>query len=95
MTEKKISEIISDALKGIGKPTAVRQTGIIDWDKIWSDVCGEAKQFSFVRKMEKDQLYVCVRNSAWLLELKKNKKEFIRLLKEKTGKTLRDIKFYR
>ncbi len=95
MTEKRIGDIIFDALKRGNGTFGSRHTGIIDWDKIWTEVCGEAKEFSYVKRMEKDILYVCVKNSAWLLELRKNKTDLIKLLTEKTGKTLKDIKFYR
>ncbi|HOC02003.1 MAG TPA: DUF721 domain-containing protein [Candidatus Ratteibacteria bacterium] len=95
MTEKRISEILSSVLSGIGTTPDISRSGIVDWDKIWAEVSGEGKRFSYVRKMDKDVLYVCVKNSAWLLEMKKNKKDLIQRLKERTGKMLKDIKFYR
>ncbi|HPP66974.1 MAG TPA: DciA family protein [bacterium] len=95
MTEKKISEILTDVLKNIGRPLETRYNEIIDWDKIWAEICGDARQFSYAQKMKNDILYIYVKNSAWLLELRKNKNQYMKILQQKTGKTLKDIRFYR
>ncbi|HOK79831.1 MAG TPA: DUF721 domain-containing protein [bacterium] len=95
MKEKKLSDIVSDVLKNIGKIELSRSEGIIDWDKIWAEVCEDARPHSYVLKMDKETLFVRVKNSAWILELKKNEKEIIRKLQSRTGKRLEKIIFLR
>ncbi|MGC8805120.1 MAG: DUF721 domain-containing protein [Candidatus Ratteibacteria bacterium] len=90
-----MSDIVSDVLKNIGKAQLPRYEGIIDWDKIWAEVCEEARPHSYVLKIDKETLFVRVKNSAWILELKKNEKEIISKLQARTGKKLGKIKFVR
>ncbi len=91
MKPKKVSDILQDALS-LKQEESLRNE---DWEKIWAQVCHEARPFSYVSCFKDGQLFVTVKNSAWLMELKKRKQEIIKLLEDKTGKKIKDIKFCR
>ncbi|HOJ30826.1 MAG TPA: DciA family protein [bacterium] len=99
MKETKLADIVGDVLKNIlkntGKPEQVRHEGIIDWDKIWAEVCEKARPYSYVVTMFEKTLVVRVKNSAWVLELRKNEKEIINKLQARTGRKLEKIMFVR
>jgi len=95
MTEKKISEIIPSVMKNLWGQEEFRTQGIIDWDKIWAEICGQARDYSYVSRVINETIIIKVKNSAWMLELKKNQNELMKKLKDRTGKNIKQIKFVR
>lgn len=94
MKEKKISEIIPAVLNNINKTQPCEKRDIfIDWEKIWAQICGEARAYSYVLKISDDTLVVAVKNSAWIMELKKREKELLKTIYETTGIRLKKIRF--
>ncbi len=77
MTDKKISEVLSDVMKNMGESSGSGHRGdIIDWDKIWAEISGDASRYSYFIKFRDGELWIAVKNSAWVLELKKKKTGF-------------------
>lgn len=94
MTEKKISEIIPNVLKNINKiQQCEKRDTTFDWEKIWAQICGDARAYSYVLKLVDNTLVVAVKNSAWIMELKKREKELIKTIYETTGIRLKKIRF--
>ncbi|MCM8763908.1 MAG: DUF721 domain-containing protein [Candidatus Omnitrophica bacterium] len=96
MTEKKISEVLAGILKKTdSSETHRRNTEVVDWEKIWAEMCGEARNYSYVIKYADGTLIVAVKNSAWVLELSKREKELLEKLQKTTGEKIKSIKFVR
>lgn len=96
MTEKKMSDVLPGVLKNIGHKKGYERTdGIIDWDKIWAEIAGDARAHSYVVSQSNDILVIAVKNSAWVMELKKREQVFLQMLQERTGRKIRKLKFIR
>lgn len=96
MTEKKLSEVVPDVINNIDRSDSYQyRQNIIDWDKIWAEISGDASNYSYFLKFKDGQLIVVVKNSAWVLELKKRKQDILRALRERTRETIKEIRFVR
>ncbi|MCM8815284.1 MAG: DciA family protein [Candidatus Omnitrophica bacterium] len=96
MKEKRISDILPEAWKvKPAQETRLRNAGIVDWEKVWAQECDEARNYSYVLKYTDSTLVVAVKNSAWILELKKREKELLKKLQSATGEKIKKIKFVR
>ncbi|MCX7705416.1 MAG: DUF721 domain-containing protein [bacterium] len=96
MKEKKFSEVLPDAIRSIGcSDIYPRVDGILDWEKIWAEISGEASRFSYFLNFKDGIVLVAVKNSAWVLELTKRKPSILKALRDRTGKKIKEIKFIR
>lgn len=96
MNEKRLSEVLSDLMNNKGILSGgLRRDGIIDWEKIWAEISGDASKYSYFLKLDKDTIIVSVKNSAWVLELKKREKDLLKAISERTGREIKKIKLVR
>lgn len=93
---EKIGDIIRRVLKNPSADFSRKETAIIDWEKLWSEICGdEARHFSHAVGYTGGILTVSVTNSCWLMELKKQKSHLKKALEQRSGMTVSDIRFIR